>query len=337
VINFRDEGTTDACIVVSRYLVTGGAGFIGSHLVDRLVEAGETVRVVDDLSTGHRHNLVQHAAGTFEFIEADLVEPGVATRAVEGIDYVLHIAAIPSVPRSVADPVTSHRANVDVTLLLLEAARTAEVKRLVFASSSSVYGNSPTLPKHEKMPTNPLSPYALQKLIGEQYGQLFNSLYGLDIVSLRFFNVFGPRQDPSSPYSGVISLFTAALCQGKRPTIHGDGRQTRDFTYVSDVVSGMITASTAAGVSGRVMNLAAGGRVSLKSLFEVLRDVIGVDLEPLYGLPRKGDVRDSQADNTLARELLGFDPQVRVEEGIRRTVEWHRATAPGERVPPRPT
>ena len=314
---------------MSRYLVTGGAGFIGSHLVDRLVETGETVRVVDDLSTGHRHNLVQHAAGAFEFIEADLAEIGVATRAVEGIDYALHIAAIPSVPRSVKDPVTSHRANVDATLLLFEAARTAEVKRVVFASSSSVYGDSPTLPKHEKMPTNPLSPYALQKLIGEQYGQLFNSLYGLDTVALRFFNVFGPRQDPSSPYSGVISLFTSALSQGQQPTIHGDGGQTRDFTYVSDVASGVIAASTAAGVSGKVINLAPGGRVSLNSLFEVLRDVIGVDLEPLHGPPRKGDVRDSQADNTLARELLGFDPQVTVEEGLRRTVDWYRATVPG--------
>ena len=329
MISFRDEGTTDARNVVSRYLVTGGAGFIGSHLVDRLVEAGETVRVVDDLSTGHRHNLVQHAAVAFEFMEADLAEPGVATRAVEGVDYILHIAAIPSVPRSVTDPLTTHRANVDATLLLLEAARAAEVKRLVFASSSSVYGDSPTLPKHERMPTKPLSPYALQKLIGEQYARLFNSLYGLDTVSLRFFNVFGPRQDPSSAYSGVISLFTAALCEGKRPTIHGDGGQTRDFTYVSDVASGVIAASTAAGVSGRVMNLAPGGRVSLNSLFEVLRDVIGVDLEPLYGPSRKGDVRDSQADNTLARELLGFDPQVTVEEGLRRTVEWHRATVPG--------
>ena len=311
---------------MSRYLVTGGAGFIGSHLVDRLVEAGETVRVVDDLSTGHRQNLIQHDVGALEFIEADLAQPGVASRAVEGIDYVLHIAAIPSVPRSVKDPVTSHRANVDATLLLLEAARVAEVKRFVFASSSSVYGDSPTLPKHEKMPTNPLSPYALQKLIGEEYGQLFNSLYGLDTVALRFFNVFGPRQDPSSPYSGVISLFTAALSEGRQPTIHGDGRQTRDFTYVSDVASGVIDASTAAGVSGMVMNLAPGGQVSLNSLFEVLRDLIGVDLEPLYGPPRKGDVRDSQADNTLARQLLGFDPQVTVEEGLRRTVEWYRTT-----------
>lgn len=309
-----------------RYLVTGGAGFIGSHIVDTLVASGQTVRVVDDLSTGYRENLEQHGPEIIEFIEADLAKPGVATQAVEGIDRVLHIAAIPSVPRSVKDPVTTHRANVDATLLLLEAARAAQIRRLVFASSSSVYGNSPTLPKHERMPPNPLSPYALQKLIGEQYLRVYHSLYGLDAVALRFFNVFGPRQDPSSPYSGVISLFTAALNEGRQPTIHGDGRQTRDFTYVSDVATGVIAASTADGVGGKVMNLAPGGRVSLNSLFAVLRDVIGADVEPLYGPSREGDVRDSQADNTLAREFLGFDAEVTVEEGLRRTVEWYRAT-----------
>ena len=311
---------------MSRYLVTGGAGFIGSHIVDALVQAGQTVRVVDNLSTGHRENLVQHSPGVVEFVEADLAESGVAAEAVAGIEHVLHIAAIPSVPRSVEDPITTHRANVDATLLLLEAARAAQVARLVFASSSSVYGNSPTLPKDEKMPTNPLSPYALQKLIGEQYVRLFHGLYGLDTVALRFFNVFGPRQDPSSPYSGVISLFTAALSERRRPTIHGDGRQTRDFTYVSDVAAGVIAASTAPGASGKVINLAPGGRVSLNSLFSVLRDVIGADVEPIHGPTRKGDVRDSQADNTLARELLGFDPQVTVEDGLRRTVEWFRTT-----------
>lgn len=311
---------------MSRYLVTGGAGFIGSHLVDTLIQAGETVRVVDDLSTGHRENLAQHGSDAVEFIEADLADAGVATAAIEGIDYVLHIAAIPSVPRSVQDPVTSHRANVDATLLLLDAARAAEVKRFIFASSSSVYGDSPTLPKHERMPPNPLSPYALQKLIGEQYAQLFHALYGLDTVALRFFNVFGPRQDPTSPYSGVISLFTAALSEGKQPTIHGDGLQTRDFTYVSDVASGAIAAATANGVSGRVINLASGGRISLNRLLAMLQDAVGVDVEPVYGPAREGDVRDSQADDTLARELLGFDAQVTVEEGLRRTVEWFRTT-----------
>ena len=309
------------------FLVTGGAGFIGSHVVDALVRLGETVRVVDNLSTGHRENLAQHADGAIEFIEADLADTGVAGDVVRGIDHVIHIAALPSVPRSVKDPVTSHRANVDATLLLLNAARQADVDRVVLASSSSVYGNSPTLPKHERMPTNPLSPYALQKLMGEQYMRLFFELYGLDTASLRFFNVFGPRQDPSSPYSGVISLFTAALSEGRQPTMHGDGEQTRDFSYVSDVAAGVITAATATGVSGRAINLAPGGRVSLKRLFAVLREVIGADVEPIYGPPREGDVRDSQADNALARELLGFDPKVTFEEGLRRTVDWYRETA----------
>ncbi len=311
---------------MSHYLVTGGAGFIGSHLVDSLVGAGETVRVVDNLSTGKRENLSHHEPGDFEFVEADLAEPGVAVSAVADVDYVLHIAAIPSVPRSVKDPITSHRANVEATLLLLQAAREAGVKRLVFASSSSVYGDSPTLPKHEEMPTNPRSPYALQKLIGEQYARLFHSLYGLDTVSLRFFNVFGPRQDPSSPYSGVISLFTSALSEGRPPTIHGDGRQTRDFTFVSDVASGVIAAATATGVSGKVINLAPGGRVSINSLFHVLQELIGSDVTPIYGPPREGDVRDSQAANHLARDLLGFDAEVTTEEGLRRTVEWYRTT-----------
>ena len=312
---------------MSTYLVTGGAGFIGSHIVDLLVASGETVRVVDNLSTGHRENLARHPDGSVEFIEADLAEPGVATAAVQGVDHVLHIAAIPSVPRSVEDPVGSHRANVDATLLLLTAARDADVKRLVFASSSSVYGDSRTLPKHEAMPPNPLSPYALQKLIGEQYVRMFHSLYGLDAVALRFFNVFGPRQDPSSQYSGVISLFTAALSEGRPPTIHGDGEQTRDFTYVSDVAAGVVAATTATGVGGLAINLAQGGRLSLKRLFAILQDVIGADVEPIYGPPREGDVRDSQADATLAVKYLGFDAKVSVEDGLRKTVEWYRASA----------
>lgn len=310
------------------YLVTGGAGFIGSHVVDTLVKSGEKVRVVDNLSTGHRENLSQHAPGAVEFIEADLADAAVAARAVDGVDHVIHIAAIPSVPRSVKDPIASHRANVDATILLLDAARQADVTRVVFASSSSVYGNSPTLPKHEKMPTNPLSPYALQKLMGEQYMQLYFELYGLETVSLRFFNVFGPRQDPSSPYSGVISLFTAALSEGRQPTVYGDGEQTRDFTYVSDVATGVISATTASSVAGRAINLAPGGRVSLNRLFGTLKALIGAaaDVEPLYSAPREGDVRDSQADNALARELLDFDAKVELEEGLRRTLDWYRTT-----------
>ena len=310
------------------YLVTGGAGFIGSHVVDALVKAGEKVRVVDNVSTGHRENLSQHAGGAVEFIEADLADAAVAASAVDGIDHVIHIAAIPSVPRSVKNPIASHRANVDATILLLDAARQADVTRVVFASSSSVYGNSPTLPKHEKMPTSPLSPYALQKLMGEQYMQLYFELYGLETVSLRFFNVFGPRQDPSSPYSGVISLFTAALSEERQPTVYGDGEQTRDFTYVSDVATGVISAATASSVAGRAINLAPGGRVSLNRLFVTLKELIGAsdDVEPLYTAPREGDVRDSQADNTLARDLLDFDAKVELAEGLRRTVDWYRTT-----------
>lgn len=311
---------------MGHYLVTGGAGFIGSHLVDTLVSSGETLRVVDDLSTGLRENISTHIKNKrVDFMEGSLATPGVASRAVDGVEYVFHLAAVPSVPRSINDPVGTHRANVDSTLMLLMAARDAGVKRLVFASSSSVYGNSPTLPKHEKMPTQPLSPYAVHKLIGEHYVKLFYLLYGLDTVALRFFNVFGPRQNPDSLYSGVISLFTAALSQGRQPIIHGDGEQTRDFTYVSDVVAGVMKACHADNVGGQVINLACGGRISVNHLFEALKDVIGSSEDPIYKPIREGDVRDSQADVTLARKLLGFQSKVAFEEGLRQTIGWYRA------------
>ena len=225
---------------MAHYLVTGGAGFIGSHLCEELARRGERIRVVDNLSTGKRENLA-HVEGV-EFMQGDLADLDVAKRAVAGMDYVLHQAAIPSVPRSVEDPITSNRANIDASLNLLVAARDAGVKRVVYAGSSSAYGNSPTMPKVETMPTAPLSPYALQKLVAEQYCQMFTRLYGLETVTIRYFNVFGPRQDPSSPYSGVISLFISALCEGRRPKIHGDGEQTRDFTYVANVVDGVLRA-----------------------------------------------------------------------------------------------
>jgi nucleoside-diphosphate-sugar epimerase len=310
---------------MAHYLVTGGAGFIGSHLCEELVRRGETVRVVDSLITGKRANLAH--IPNVEFIEGDLADIAVAAGAVRGIDFVLHQAAIPSVPRSVEDPITSNRANVDASLNLLVAARDAGVKRVVYAGSSSAYGNSPTMPKVETMPTAPLSPYALQKLVAEQYCQLFTTLYGLETVTIRYFNVFGPRQDPSSPYSGVISLFISALCEGRRPIIFGDGEQTRDFTYVANVVDGVLRACHAKEASGEVINVATNGRVSLNQLFKTLRDLVGVDVEPIYEKARAGDVRDSQADIGKAARLLGYKPLVTFEEGLRNTVAWFRSSA----------
>jgi nucleoside-diphosphate-sugar epimerase len=308
---------------MSSYLVTGGAGFIGSHLTEELVRRGQRVRVVDSLITGKRQNLA-HVAGV-EFIEGDLADLAVARRAVTGIDFVLHQAAIPSVPRSVQDPITSNTANIDASLNVLVAARDARVKRVVYAGSSSAYGDAPTLPKVETMPTAPLSPYALQKLVAEQYCQMFTRLYGLETVTIRYFNVFGPRQDPSSPYSGVISLFISALCEGRQPTIYGDGGHTRDFTYVANVVDGVLRACEATGASGEVINVATGGRVSLNQLFRTIRDLVGASVEPIYSDPRPGDVRDSQADIEKARRLLGYQPSVSFDEGLKKTVEWYRA------------
>ena len=310
---------------MSKVLVTGGAGFIGSHLVEELRRRGETVRVVDSLITGRRDNLA-HVSGV-EFVEGDLADLDVARRAVAGMDFVLHQAAIPSVPRSVADPITSNRNNVDATLNVLVAARDAGVRRVVYAGSSSAYGNAAALPKREDMPTAPLSPYALQKLVGEQYMVMFTQLYGLETVTIRYFNVFGPRQDPSSPYSGVISLFTRALVEGRAPTIYGDGEQTRDFTYVSNVVDGVLRACEAPGASGAVINVATGGRISLNELFRTLARILGSSVEPAYAESRVGDVRDSQADIALARQLLGYTPLMSLEEGLRRTVDWMRAVA----------
>jgi nucleoside-diphosphate-sugar epimerase len=306
------------------YLVTGGAGFIGSHLVEELLRRGERVRVVDSLITGKRSNLA-HLQGV-EFLEGDLADLAVAHRAVKGVGVVLHQAAIPSVPRSVEDPVTSNRANVDGSLNLLVAARDAGVRRVVYAGSSSAYGDTPVLPKVETMPTAPLSPYALQKLVAEDYCRMFTRLYGLETVTIRYFNVFGPRQDPSSPYSGVISLFVSALCAGRAPTIHGDGEQTRDFTYVANVVEGVLRASAAPGVSGEVINVATGGRISLNQLFATLRDLIGASVEPVYAEPRRGDVRDSRADISKAERLLGYAPTITFEDGLERTVAWYRST-----------
>jgi nucleoside-diphosphate-sugar epimerase len=310
---------------MARVLVTGGAGFIGSHIAEALSARNDEVRVVDSLITGHRANLA-HVPG-IDFMLGDLSDLDVARRAVEGVEVVFHQAAIPSVPRSVADPITSNQANVDATLTLLVAARDAGVKRVVYAASSSAYGNAAELPKREDMPNAPLSPYALQKLVGEQYMQMFTQLYGLETVSIRYFNVFGPRQDPSSPYSGVISLFTSALVEGRAPTIYGDGEQTRDFTYVANVVDGVLRAAAAPGVAGEVINVATGGRISLNRLFKALADLLGSDVKPVYAAPRAGDVRDSQADIDKARRLLGYQPTVSLEQGLERTLQWYRSAS----------
>jgi nucleoside-diphosphate-sugar epimerase len=281
-----------------RALVTGGAGFIGSHLAAALLARGDSVRIADNLSTGYRHNLDVNPG--VEFMEGDLADAAFAARAVDGIDLVLHQAAIPSVPRSVKDPVTSHRANIDATLNVLTAARAAGVRRVVYAGSSSAYGDTPVLPKREDMPPNPRSPYALQKLVGEQYCQLFTRLYGLEAVTIRYFNVFGPRQDPTSAYSGVISQFASALTEGRRPTIYG--------------------------ASGEVINVATGGRISLLELFETMKKVTGADVEPLFAEARAGDVRDSQADISKARRLLGYEPRVSFADGLSKTIEWYRTS-----------
>jgi UDP-glucose 4-epimerase len=316
---------------MAHYLVTGGAGFIGSHLCEELVRRGERVRVVDSLITGKRQNLAH--LPQVEFVEGDLADIDVARRAVRDIEYVLHQAAIPSVPRSVEDPVTSNRANIDASLNVLVAARDAGVRRLVYAGSSSAYGNSETLPKVETMPTAPLSPYALQKLVVEQYCQLFTSLYGFETVTIRYFNVFGPRQDPSSPYSGVISLFISALCDERRPTIYGNGEQTRDFTYVANVVDGVLRACHAPNVNGEVINVATAGRISLNQLFETVKRQVGSHVQPMYSDPRAGDVRDSQADIGKAQRLLGYSPIVSFEEGLGRTVAWYRESMVAGRNP----
>jgi nucleoside-diphosphate-sugar epimerase len=310
------------------YLVTGGAGFIGSHIVAELLRRGESVRIADDFSTGRRENV---PAG-MEIVEGDLADAEVARRAVAGCTYVIHQAAIPSVPRSVNDPVGSHRSNVDAAVQVLAASREAGVTRLVFAGSSSVYGNAATLPKREDMRPAPLSPYALQKLMSEQYCQMFTKLYGFETVTTRYFNVFGPRQQPGSPYSGVISLFIEALSEGKAPVIHGDGKQTRDFTFVGDVVDGVLRACTAPTAAGEVINVAGGGRISLLEVLRTLQTILRTQIEPTFGPPREGDVRDSQADIHKARQMLGYEPRIPLEDGLRQTVEWYQTTAAATRA-----
>lgn len=306
------------------YLATGGAGFIGSALVRRLVAEGHRVRVVDNFSTGSPANLAE-VAGRIELIEGDLADPRVAQQAVKGMTFVLHQAAIPSVPRSIEDPLASNRANVDATLNLLVAAREAGVRRFVYASSSSVYGNTETLPKVETMPESPVSPYALTKYAGERYCVLFHQLYGFPTVSLRYFNVFGPRQNPNSPYAAVIARFVAASCNGGHPVVHGDGQQSRDFTYVDNVVDANLLACERPGVEGMVFNIGTGTRYSLNEILAMLTQLAGRALTPIYAAPRAGDVPHSQASIERARRHLGYEPRVDFVEGLRRTLAWFQA------------
>jgi UDP-glucose 4-epimerase len=304
-------------------LVTGGAGFIGSHLVEALVARGHEVRVLDNLSTGFRDNL-DAVAGKIDFLEGDITDPQQVRDAVRGVEVVYHQAALASVPRSVADPLATHQACVDGTLHVLLAARDAGVRRVVYAASSSAYGNSARLPKSEADPTAPLSPYAVAKLAGEQYCAAFSTVYGLETVRLRYFNVFGPRQTPDSPYAAVIPLFIQALTAGRSPVLHGDGQQSRDFTFVADVVQANLLAAEAPGVSGRVYNVACGRRSTLLELVAHLNELLGTRIAPTHADPRPGDVRHSQADISRAVADLGYRPTTDMRQGLARCLEWWR-------------
>lgn len=308
---------------MSKYLVTGGAGFIGSHITEALVKRGDEVRVLDNLSTGHRHNL-DGFIDQIEFVEGDLTDFDTVESAVQGVDCIFHQAALASVPRSVKAPRDTHAACVTGTVNLLDAARNAGVRRLVYAASSSAYGNQPFASKRERDLPMPLSPYAAAKLAAEYYLQSFYHTYGLETVALRYFNVFGPRQDPDSPYSAVIPLFITALLRGESPTIYGDGQQSRDFTFVANVVHGNLLAAEAENVGGRVFNLANGKTISLLQLLSALKRELNVEIEPVFEAPRVGDVRDSMADISEARRCLGYETQVHFEEGIRRSIAYYR-------------
>lgn len=305
------------------YLVTGGCGFIGSNIAEHLVSLGEQVRILDDLSTGNESNL-EGFADRVEFIRGSLLDPCTLDAAVEGVDYILHQAAIPSVQRSVDDPIRSNAANVDGTVALLDAARRKGVKRVVYAASSSAYGDQPVLVKKETLLPMPKSPYAASKLAAEFYLQAFTECYGLETVSLRYFNVFGPRQDPNSEYSAVIPRFITKCLRGERPTIFGDGTQSRDFTYVENNIRANMLAATAPGVAGRVFNIACGRSYSLLDLLRAINEILGTNIEPVFAPPRKGDVRHSLADISEAEKSLGYSVGVDFHEGLRRTVEWYR-------------
>jgi len=309
-----------------RYVVTGGAGFIGSNTVDELVKRGHSVVVLDDLSSGKEENLTE-IRNKITLIKGSITDIEVVRKAMHEAEYVLHLAARTSVPRSVKDPIESNRINIDGTLNVLVAARDAKVKRIVFAASSSAYGETPTLPKVETMQPAPISPYGVTKFVGALYLQTFGRCYGLENVSLRYFNVFGPRQDPGSPYSGVLAKLCTAALEETQPVIFGDGEQTRDFTYVDNAVQANLLAFEAPNASGRVFNVGVGGRVSLNTVIELLSKISGTPMEAKHDPPRDGDIRDSQADITQARDFLGYNPQVDFEEGLRRTFDWYKTTA----------
>jgi UDP-glucose 4-epimerase len=306
---------------MKKCVVTGGAGFIGSAIVRALIAEGSQVAVIDNLLSGKRENLEGIPA---ELNNVDIRDYDSVLRIVKDADEVYHLAAIPSVPRSILDPIPSHEINIDGTFSVLRACADGKVKRLVYAASSSAYGDTEVLPKVESMSPAPMSPYAAQKLMGEHYVSVFDSCFGLNGVALRFFNVYGPRQDPSSPYSGVISLFMRALLDRKAPTIFGDGEQSRDFTYVEDVAALCVKAARAEGVGGMVINAGNGNRYTLKEVWRDLQKIEGVTIDPIYGPPRAGDVRDSQADTTLAVSKLAHSPIFSLEEGLRRTLDWYR-------------
>jgi nucleoside-diphosphate-sugar epimerase len=311
---------------LAKYLVTGAAGFIGRSIAAALLARGESVRGIDNLSTGKRANLA--GLGAMDFIVGDLADAAMCARACDGIEVVFHEAALASVPRSVADPVATNVNCVDATLNLLVAAREAGVRRVIYAGSSSAYGDTPTMPKHEDMRPSPISPYAVAKLAGEHYMASFTRVYGLETVTLRYFNVFGPYQDPASQYSGVLAIFCRKMLRGEQPTIYGDGEQSRDFTYIENVVNANLLAASAPAekVSGQVMNTATGARATLNGTFRILRELTGYKGEPAYGPARAGDVRDSLADIRQAEERMGYKPLVDFREGLRRTVEWYRAS-----------
>jgi UDP-glucose 4-epimerase len=306
---------------MATYLVTGGGGFIGSNLVQALVERGQTVRVLDNFSTGRRRNLAAFE-DEIELMEGDIRDCATVARAVSGIDYVLHQAALGSVPRSVEDPITSNEVNVNGTLNLLWAAHKAKVKRFVFASSSSVYGDTPQLPKEEHMPPNPISPYAVSKLAGERYTLSFHAVYGLPTVALRYFNVFGPKQDPASQYAAVIPRFIAALMNGQSPIVFGDGEQSRDFTHVDNVVQANLLACAKPEAVGQAMNIACGERYTLNTLLKLLSEIMGKEPHPIYEKEQPGDVKHSMASIQKAQRLLSFSPSIDFQEGLKRTVAW---------------